>query len=153
MLPKEIKNELITFLLELPIEKFTKEWEATQLAISILNSPDSFKKGIHVYLTSRDSAHEEGCYDNKELFIKIYPHKLMMKRTHSEYNSYAGIDRDEVRRYVYPSDKYDSHHFFEVMTDLGDLFSSCYSMDNSDASGVCYANANFTIETNMKMTD
>ena len=83
------------------------------------------------------------------MYIKIYPHKLMMRRIHSEYNSYANIDKDEVHRYIYPSDKYNSYHFFEVMRDLGDLFSS-YSIDNSDACGVCYANANFTIETNMR---
>lgn len=149
-MPESIKNELITFLLELPVERFTRKWEALQFAITMLNSPKSFKKGIHVYLTSSYRAHEEGCYDHKEMSIKIYPHKIMMRRTHSEYNSYAEIDRKEIFRYITPSEKYGVSDFHKVMSDLSDLFTPSYQIDNSDASGVCYVGANFTIETNMK---
>ncbi len=149
-MPEEIKRELINFLMELPVDMYTKEWNAIQIAISILNSPKSFKKGIHVYLTSISKAHEEGCYDNKEMFIKIYPHKLMMRRMHSEYNSATDIDKREVYRYIAPSEKYKAYHFHEVMSDLSDLFKDCYYIDNTDASGVCYRNEHFTIETNMK---
>lgn len=59
MIPESFKKELISFLLDLPVEKFTRKWEALQIAISMLNSSKSFKKGIHVYLTYSYSAHEE----------------------------------------------------------------------------------------------
>lgn len=149
IIPDEVKKELVTFLTELPIEKFTKEWNAIQIAISILNSPQSFKRGGHVYLTSISKAHEEGYYIDKEMFIKIYPHKLMMRRIFSEYNSASDIDRNEVYRYIIPSEKYDVHDFYKVMSDLSDLFGSCYYTDSTDASGICYRNEHFTIETNM----
>ena len=149
IIPDEVKKRLVTFLTELPIEKFTKEWNAIQIAISILNSPQSFKKGGHVYLTSISKAHEEGYYIDKEMFIKIYPHKLMMRRIYSEYNSAAGIDTNEVYRYITPSDKYSVLDFYDVMSDLSDLFGSCYYTDSTDASGICYRNEHFTIETNM----
>lgn len=150
MMSESIKKELIAFLLELPVEKFTREWEALQIAISMLNSPKSFKKGIHVYLTSSYRAHEEGYYDHREMTIKIYPHKVMMRRTHSEYNTYSDINRNEVYRYITPSDKYGDYAFHQVMADLRELFTPRYSIDNSDASGVCYVGGNFTIEANMK---
>ncbi len=136
--------------MELPVERYTKEWNAIQIAISILNSPKSFKRGIHVYLTSFSKAHEEGYYDDKEMSIKIYPHKLLMRRTHSEYNSAADIDRRKIYRYIAPSEKYKAYHFREVMSDLRDLFKECYYIDDTDASGVRYINERFTIETNMK---
>ena len=148
-IPEEVKKEVVTFLAELPVEKFTKEWNAVQIAISILNSPQSFKKGGHVYLTSISKAHEEGYYIDKEMFIKIYPHKLMMRRIYSEYNSASDIDRNEVYRYIVPSEKYDAHDFYMIMSDLSDLFGSCYYTDSTDASGICYRNEQFTIETNM----
>jgi hypothetical protein len=148
-IPEEVKKEVVTFLAELPVEKFTKEWNAIQIAISILNSPQSFKKGGHVYLTSISKAHEEGYYLNKEMFIKIYPHKLMMRRKYSEYNSASDIDIKEVYRYIVPSEKYDAHDFYMIMSDLSDLFDSCYYTDSTDASGICYKNEHFTIETNM----
>jgi hypothetical protein len=149
VIPNEVKKELVTFLMELPVDKFTKEWKAVQVAISILHSPKSFKKGVHVYLTSISKAHEEGCYDDKEMVIKIYPYKLIMRRTHSEYNSASGIGRRKVYRYIVPSDKYNTHDFYEVMSDLSDLFVECGYLDSSDASGICYINEHFTIETNM----
>lgn len=150
IVPSEIKKELVTFLTELPVEKFTKEWNALQIAISIINSPKSFKKGVHVYLTSISKAHEEGSFDDKEMFIKIYPHKLMMRRAHFEYNSACSIDRKELYRYIFPSDKYTVQDFYAVMSDLSDLFVECDYLDCSDASGVCYRNEHFTIETNIK---
>lgn len=150
IIPEEVKRGLVIFLMELPVKKFTREWNAIQIAISILNSPKSFKKGVHVFLTSISRVHEEGCYDDKDMFIKIYPHKLMMRRTHSEYNSASGIDRRKVYRYIVPSDKYDIHDFHEVMSDLSDLFVECGYLDSTDASGICYRNEHFTIETNMK---
>ena len=149
IVPDKVKRDLVTFLTELPVEKFTKEWKAIQIAISILNSPQSFKRGVHVYFTSISKAHEEGYYLNKEMFIKIYPHKLMMRRIYSEYNSASDIDRDEVYRYIVPSKKYKAHDFYMVMSDLSDLFDSCYYTDSTDACGVCYRNEYFTIETNM----
>lgn len=149
IIPEEVKKELVTFLMELPVERFTKEWNAIQIAISILNSPKSFKKGVHVYFTSISKAHEEGYYIDKEMFIKIYPHKLMMRRIYSEYNSASDIDRNEVYRYIFPSEKYSAHDFDMVMSDLSDLFDSCYYTDSTDASGICYRNEHFTIETNL----
>ena len=149
IVPDEIKKELVTFLTELPVEKFTKEWNAIQIAISILNSPQSFKKGVHVYLTSISKAHEEGYYIDKEMFIRLYPHKLMMRRIYSEYNSTSDIDRHEVFRYIVPNEKYNIHDFYKVMSDLSDLFESCYYTDSTDASGICYRNEHFTVETNM----
>ena len=149
MLPEKVKKDLVRFLLELPVEKFTKDWEAVQVAISMLNFPKSFKKGTHVFLTSSNRNHEEGCYDDKEMSIKIYPHKVLMSRRHSEYNSSDGIDRKEVYRYIAPSDKYGVSDFQKVMSDLSGLFTGCSYTDNSDASGVCYSNANFYIDTNI----
>lgn len=149
IIPDKIKKDLVTFLTELPVEKFTKEWNAIQIAISILNSPQSFKRGGHVYLTSKSKAHEEGYYINKEMFIKIYPHKLMMRRIYSEYNSASDIDRNEVYRYIVPSEKYNAHDFYMIMSDLSDLFTSCYYTDSTDASGICYRYEHFTVETNM----
>ena len=149
IVPDEIKKELVTFLAELPIERFTKEWNAIQIAISILNSPQSFKRGGHVYLTSISKAHEEGNYIDKEMFIKIYPHKIMMRRIYSEFNSASDIDRNEVYRYTFPSEKYNAHDFHLVMSDLSDLFDSCNYIDSTDASGICYRNEHFTIETNL----
>jgi len=150
MLPEDVKKELERFLFELPIEKFSKEWEAVQAAISMLNFPKSFKKGTHVFLTSYNRNHEEGCYDDKEMSIKIYPQKVVMSRRHAEYNSFVGIDRNKVYRYITPSDKYGASDFQKVMSDLSGLFTSCYYTDSSDASGVCYSNANFSIITNVK---
>lgn len=74
----------------------------------------------------------------------------MMRRTHSEYNFYTEIDRKEVFRYITPNDKYGASDFHKVMSDLSDLFTPNYQIDNSDASGICYVGANFTLETNMK---
>lgn len=82
--------------------------------------------------------HEEGCFDNKEMFIKIYSHKLVMKRIHSEYNFATGIDGNEVYRYITPSEKYGAYHSLEVMSNLNDLFTSCYYVDNSDSCGIYY---------------
>ena len=82
--------------------------------------------------------------------IKIYPHKVVMSRRHAEYNSFVGIDRNKVYRYITPSDKYGASDFQKVMSDLSGLFTSCYCTDSSDASGVCYSNANFSIITNVK---
>ena len=151
IVPEDVKSTLISFLTELPVKKFSKEWKAIQIAISILNSPQSFKKGVHVYITSSNKAHEEGYYDDKEMYIKIYPHKLMMRRCHSEYNSASGLDKNEVYRYIVPNEKYKVRDFYKIMEDLSGLFVGESYLDNTDYCGVCYSYENFHIEANVKI--
>ena len=149
LLPEKVKRKLTEFLSELPVKKFSKDWENVQLAISMLNSPELFKKGVHVYITSKEYALEDRCYDDREMSIRIYPHKLMMRRSHSEYNSYSDVDIKKVFRYIAPSDKYGPYHFDEVMADLSFLFSGNYNDDTSDYDGVRYYGSNFRIESNV----
>lgn len=148
-LPLSIKNSLINFLSDIPVEKFSKDWQAIQIAIAMIMSPESFKKGVHVYMESNDISREPGCYDIRKMFIKIWPHKIHIRRKHSEYNSYSDLDRNVVCRYMFPHEKYHDYNFREVMSDMGELFRGNYSESESDYSGHYSTAANFKIETNI----
>lgn len=149
-LPESVKTRLISFLADLPVKKLSKEWQAVQVAISMITTPTSFKKGVHVYLNSYDGAREPGCYNISEMSIKIWPHKIQMRRSHREYSSESGVDISNTLRYIYPNDKYSVSDFNQVMSDMGDLFCGNYSRDESYYDGHYSIAANFRIETNVK---
>lgn len=149
-LPEGVKKGLIEFLSDIPVEKYSEQWRAIQVAIAMITTPQSFKQNVHVYLTSHEGGHEEGYFNVQAMSVKIWPHKIQMKRTHREWSSWAGLTQNELHRYIFPSEKYGVWHFNELMSDTSDLFETNYSMDSSDVSGVCYCSANFSIETNAK---
>lgn len=149
-IPESVKIGLISFLADLPVEKLSKEWQAIQLAISMITTPSSFKKGVHVYLDSYNGAREPGCYNISEMSIKIWPHKIQMRRIHREYVSGTDIDVNQTYRYIYPNDKYSVSDFNKVMSDMDDLFNGNYSQDESDYSGRYSIAANFKVKTNVK---
>lgn len=150
-LPEPIKKELINFLTDLPVEKHSKDWQAIQVAIAMILTPGSFKKGVHVYMDSCDESRDPGCYNISSMSVKIWPHKVQLRRTHKEYVSGTDIDINQTIRYIYPSKKYSHNHFYEVMSDYGQLFSSNYSQCESDPAGSYSILANFHIETNCKL--
>lgn len=149
--PQKVKKGLVSFLAELPVAKQSDDWNAIQVAIALILCPSQFKKGTHVFLHSRSNAREEGCYDIREMSIKIYQHKLVVRRTHNECNSLCDIDRNYRVRYEYPSDKYTERQYLEAFSDTNDLFCEAYVLDDTDAQGRCYCNSNFSIETNVKI--
>lgn len=149
-IPESVKIGLISFLADLPVEILSKEWQAIQLAISMITTPSSFKKGVHVYLDSYNGAREPGCYNISEMTIKIWPHKIQMRRIHREYVSGTDIDVNQTYRYIYPNDKYSVSDFNKVMSDMDDLFNGNYSQDESDYSGHYSIAANFKVKTNVK---
>lgn len=149
-LPESVKMKIITFLSDLPVEKLSKEWQTIQVAISMITTPSSFKKGVHVYLHSYDGAREPGCYNISEMSVKMWPHKIQIRREHREYVSGCNIDVNQIYRYIHPSDKYFVSDFNEVMSNMGNLFNANYSQDESEYNGHYTITANFTIETNVK---
>ena len=149
-LPETVKKGLIDFLSEIPVEKYSEKWRGIQVAIAMITAPGSFKKGVHVYLNSHDSGREEGYYDIQRMSVKIWPHKIQMKRTHEVWSSWNGTEENELRRYIFPDEKYGVHDFKALMDYSGDLFSECYSEDNSDYCGHCSSSAGFSVETNVK---
>lgn len=149
-MPDSVKKELVEFLADIEVEKYSKEWQAIQIAISMIMTPSSFKKGVHVYLDSYDGAREPGCYNISRMSIKIWPHKIQLRRTHSEYVSGSDIDINQTFRYIFPSDKYSESDFKEVMSNTGELFTGNYSQEESDYSGHYSIAANFHVETNVK---
>ena len=147
--PDFVITGLTKLFKELPVQEDSADSRAIQAAISLLNFPDSFKKGVHVFLNSRYQAREEGCYDIREISIKIYTNKIAMRRRHSEYNSLCDIDINKTYRYIFPNEKYNANDFQNVVSDLGDLFCEDYSMDESDPSGIMINSSNFKIESNI----
>ena len=86
-MPDVVKKDLIRFLEEIPVEKYSDQWRAIQVAITIIMAPGSFKDKVYVYLESREGAHEEGAFDSHTMSIKIWPHKLQMSRHKKEWTS------------------------------------------------------------------
>lgn len=149
-LPENIKKSLVEFLADMDVEKFSDEWRAVQVAIAMITTPSSFKKGLHVYLKSHDHAREPGCYDLRDMSIKIWPHKIQMRRSHNVYNSDCGIDENYVCRYIFPNDNYNEDDFEEVMSEANDFFGERYCQHDSDMTGHYIVGASYSIETNVK---
>lgn len=149
-LPESVKKELIEFLSEIPVEDYSKDWQAIQLAISMIITPSSFKKGVHVYLDSRYEARESGAYDISDMSIKIWPHKIQIRRKHHEYVSGTDTNINETYRYIYPSERYGEYEFQEVMSHTGGLFCDNSSQYDSDYCGYYSISESFHIETNIK---
>lgn len=99
-IPKQVKIRLVDFIMDIPVEKHSEQWNAQQVAIAMITSPASFRKGVHVYLTSEDESREPGYYDIKRMSIKIWPHKIQLRREHKEYLSGSDIDINEIYRYI-----------------------------------------------------
>lgn len=146
--PDVVSHTLLRFLSEFPVQKNSEDWEAIQVAIMLIIHPSLIKQGVHVFINSYYRASEEGCYDIKEMSIKIYKHKIVLRRSHSEYDSLRDIDYDQTYRYIYPNERYNIDDFENVMDDLSDLFHANYCIDDSDSSGHSHNSSNFHIETN-----
>lgn len=149
-LPEQVKKELLEFIMNIPVKKFSSQWNAIQVAISMITSPGSFRKGLHVYLISNDESREPGYYNIKRMSIKIWPHKIQLRREHKEYLSGSDIDINKIYRYIYPNEKYHVSDFEELMSDTSDFFCACYYNDESDYDGHYITHANFNIETNIE---
>ena len=149
-LPEEVKKELLEFIMNIPVKKFSSKWNAIQVAISMITSPGSFKKGLHVYLNSDDTSREPGFYNIKRMSIKIWPHKIQIRREHKEYLSGSDIDINEIYRYIYPNEKYNVSDFEELMSDTSDFFCETSYYDDSDYDGHYIIRQNYSIETNVK---
>lgn len=147
--PENVKNRIVSFLKELPIEEQSEDWKAVQCAISILLFPNSFKKNVHVFLQSSYYAREEGCYISKEISIKIYPDKLSLSRKSIDWASWRDKNPQYNYRYIYPNDKYTFEDFNNVMYDLSDLFCSWYIEDSSNYEHQINR-CNFKITSNIK---
>ncbi len=148
--PDYVVKNLTAFLSELPVEKDSEEWIAVQVGIAMINFPSSFKKGLHVFLTSEFFASEEGAFERRVMSIKIYPHKLQIRRSYSYYNSPCNINTNRTYRYIYPEDKYNKWDYDEVMGDLGQLFCNRSNYHYSDCQGNITHRTNFEIKTNLK---
>ena len=147
-LPERVRRGLLEFLDGIPVEKYSDQWQAIQVAVSMVTAPRSFKQNVHVFLYSRESAHEEGYFNDHQMSVRIWPHILQMKRSYREWSSWAGLTENDLFRYTFPGGKHDVNEFEELMSDTGGLFGECYSDDYSDPSGRCYCFENFSIDTN-----
>ena len=149
--PEEVKRTLIDFLLRIKVEKYSDDWNAIQTAIAMINSPSSFRKGLHVFISSTYSASEEGAYVYQSMSIKIYQHKIQLRQQDENWVSGSDFNYNRIYRYICPSNKYDLEDFKKVMS-LSDyfLFNGNEIVDTSapySHSGYSYA---FKIETNIK---
>ena len=149
-LPQPVRNKLLEFLSEIPVEKFSDDWKKIQVAIAMITTPSSFKKGVHVYLDSTYRAYDDGCQEYRSMSIKIYPHKITMRRIHSEFDIYTDKSLNQTLRYIYPNEKYGTSQFDEVMEDLYCLFEGNYIEDSSGPDKRCGFGSHFTISTNIK---
>ena len=149
--PEEVKRTLIDFLLNIKVEKYSDDWNAIQTAIAMINSPGSFRKGLHVFISSSYRASEEGAFVYQSMSIKIYQHKIQLRQQDENWVSGSDYNYNRIYRYICPSNKYDLEDFKNVMS-LSDffLFNGNESVDTSvpySHSGYNYA---FKIETNIK---
>lgn len=149
--PEEVKRTLIDFLLRIKVEKYSDDWNAIQSAIALINFPNSFKKGLHVFLSSTYSASEEGAYAYQSMSIKIYQHKIQLRHQDEKWVSGSDFNYNRIYRYICPSEKYDLEDFRNVMSSSDYfLFIANETVDTSTPyshSGYSYA---FKIETNIK---
>ncbi len=148
-LPGIVKKRLFEFLSEIPVEKYSEQWRAIQVAIAMIMAPNSFKDNVHVYLSSREGAHEEGAFDSHTMSIKIWPHKLQMSRHKKEWTSWSGYRTNEHYYYTFPNGKHSVDEFERLISDTGELFYSNYSEVNHEIDQSSGYFANFNIETNV----
>lgn len=149
-LPEKVKKELIKFLSEIPVEEYSEQWRAIQVAKTMIMAPNSFKDKVHVYLRSHEGGREEGAFDSHTMSIRIWPHKLQMSRDNQEWRSWCGYQKNEHYKYTFPGGKHSISEFEELISGTGGLFSANYSeWDHSGGQSSGFY-ANFSIETNVK---
>ena len=150
VLPESIKHKLVDFLSTIPVEKYSQDWNAIQVAIAMITAPNSFKKGVHVYIHSYEGGREEGAFNKDEVSIKIWPNKIQMRHTCKEWTSWAGYSKNSCHRYIFPSKNYGEYDLNEFLSELGPISYSNGVEDNSDPSGQCLVYSRFKIESNVK---
>ena len=151
VLPDDIKTRLISFLSEIEVDKFSKEWSAIQVAIAMITAPNSFKKGVHVYISTSDGGIEEGSFDKEEMSLKIWPNKIQMRHSHRVWSSWDGYTTNYCDRYIFPSEKYSSYHLDQLLSGLGSISCDNYVNDQSlECMTLMKTWYNFKIETNVK---
>ena len=150
ILSESIKFRIIGFLNEIPVEKYSTDWKAIQVAIAMIMAPNSYKKGVHVYIPTHEGGREEGAFDSDEISIKIWPNKIQMRHTCQEWTSWSGYTKNICHRYIFPSERYDKSHLDQFFSELGPISYSNFVDDNSDACGTCMRFSRFKIETNVK---
>lgn len=146
--PNDVVVHLTDFLQRISVDESSDDWKIIQAAISLLNFPDSFKKGCHVFLTSQHKVIYDNTYDFRTMSIKLYSHKLVLKREHKEYNPSCGIDRRPRFRYIYPNRRYCSDDFEQVMSDTSFLFGPNESFWDDDCC-CCGTTSITSIESNL----
>ncbi len=144
--PDYVIKRLYSLFKDLPIDEGSEEWKALQIAVSLLNSPDCFKKKIRVEIFSRFYAREEGYYIRHEISIKLYPHKISMRRIFSEYSTYRDKNPSNTYRYIYPNDKYGIEDFNKVLYNLDNLFEVDSYISESDGASHQINKSNFSIK-------
>ncbi len=149
-LPECVKEGLIKFLEEIPVEKYSGQWRAIQAAITMIIAPNSFKDNVHVFLHSREGAREEGAFDNHVMSIRIWPHKLQMSRDYQQWTSWSGYTTNEHYKYTFPGGKHSISEFEELISYTGELFSSNYSEWDHDGGQSSGFYVNSEIKTNIK---
>ena len=149
-LPEAVKKGLIKFLDEIPVEDYSEQWRAIQVAKTMILAPNSFKDKVHVFLRSEEAAHEEGAFNRHTMSIRIWPHKLQISRDNQQWTSWSGYTTNEHYKYTFPGGKHSLDEFEELLSYIGGLFYSNYSdwdRSGGQSSGIY---ANFTITTNVK---
>lgn len=149
-LPETVKTRLIDFLSGIPVEKYSEQWRAVQVAITMITAPNSFKDKVHVFLRSREGGHEEGAYDSHTMSIRIWPHKLQMSRDNQEWTSWGGYRINDHYKYTFPGGKHSVQEFENLMSGYGGLFYSNYSVENKEFGQSSGFYSNFQISTNVK---
>lgn len=149
-LPETVKRGLIKFLSEIPVESYSEQWRAIQIAIAMILAPNSFKDKVHVFFSSYEGAHEEGAFDSHTMSIRLWPHKLQMSLDNQEWRSWAGYIRNEHYKYTFPGGKHSVEEFENLLSKTGGLFSASYSSYDSDGAQHSCFSANYKVETNVK---
>ena len=149
-LPEHVKKSLIDFLGDIPVEKYSEEWRGIQAAIAMILAPNSFKDKVHVYLQSRERGSEEGAFYRHSMSIRIWPHKLQMRRDEQDWTSWSGYRTNDHFRYTFPDGKHSLFEFDELINGTSDLFCANDSDYNNDGYQHSCFYTNFTIETNVK---
>ena len=149
-LPETVKKSLIKFLNEIPVEQYSEQWRAIQVAIAMIMAPNSFKDKVHVFLRAHEGAHEEGAFDSHTMSIRIWPHKLQMSRDNQQWTSWSGYTTNEHYKYTFPGGKHSVSEFEELISYTGGLFYAEYSSHDRDGAQHSCIYSNFKIETNVK---
>lgn len=149
-LPEPVKKGLIKFLEEIPVEKYSEQWRAIQIAITMITAPYSFKDKVHVYLRSHEGGREEGAFDSHTMSIRIWPHKLQMSRDNQEWTSWSGYRTNEHYKYTFPGGKHSISEFEDLISGTGSLFTDNYSEWDCDGAQRSGFYGNYSIETNVK---